>query len=148
MSNRAVAAQLGVAESTIRNWRKELEDSTAQNYAVDNAPDDAQLRKSAQLNPPAQRIGTDGKAYDLGKRQQANEGRSMPTRQAVAPNPPALPAPTPAPKPNVDSPDQLKRQIVRDLRGISESLDRIEAREYASQVDEFIDFLCREWGVG
>lgn len=46
-SNRALAAALGVAEATIRNWREELEQSGAQNCA------------------PAQRVGLDGKTYQV-----------------------------------------------------------------------------------
>jgi uncharacterized ParB-like nuclease family protein/transposase len=59
-SNRAVAAALGVDEGTIRNWRKALEVTTAENSAV----------------APAKRVGADGREYDVRKIQAAARRRA------------------------------------------------------------------------
>ncbi len=58
LSNRALAAKLGVDEKTVRRWREELEgDSPAANAA-------------------RERVGKDGKTYDIRNIQAANERRA------------------------------------------------------------------------
>ncbi len=80
-----------------------------------------------------------GKFLPLGKTTRASDGRIFETDRIKKTNQKrAKKGPTA---------NQLKRQIVQKLREVSRDLEQIEAGEYADKFDEWIDYLCSEWGI-
>jgi hypothetical protein len=139
-SNRRLAAELGVSEGTIRNWRQEL---TAQNYAVN----------------PRQRVGADGRVYDVSGIQEASQARQQAETEVARPSknsskhldefqdgadePAMLPSKT-----HRDTPGQraVRREVVNHLHLAAEGLRQLRDSG-ADAIDKYADDLANEWGL-
>lgn len=110
-SNRALAAVLGVSEGTIRNWRTELEKTTAQFCAV----------------APQKRVGADGREYDVRNIQAAAKQRAQSKltpryvddpdfdqRVAEDDEAPAS-VPQPSPRPLLPTADRIQQAVLSAL---------------------------------